>query len=261
MTASDRSKIKRYFSHFPLWALVTLGIAIVVMVTRGILVGNGVGLLATAVAVVGLVGWGRRPSDRQMDQWLREELKRMEARALVRNNVTTTEIIRDPVTLAAPRWKHRSGADSGIKRSGDRKLRYTPVGVTVIHFTEHQLVIYECVLDLTTGNALNEKGVQYFYNDVVAVEASNQAMTFRKDELDPKWIRILAEHKDEFVEGVLQMNAIETFKLTTKAGNSIEVAIQDLSLIDQSSSTTRPPSVAEEAARAVQAMLRAKKVR
>ena len=53
-----------------------------------------------------------------------------------------------------------------VKRGKDKLIRYSPIEITIIHFTEHQLVTYQCAFDLTIGEPLNARIKRFFYRTV-----------------------------------------------------------------------------------------------
>jgi hypothetical protein len=185
--------------------------------------------------------YAARPSDSQMDAWLEEDLKLLDKKALDKLNIDESEVVGEGVVITGPRLYNFGGAGWAHKRGNDNILRYTPVDVCVINFTQNQLVSYTCALDLTTGNAVSENTDEYFYKDVVSVATKTES---RKVTLEGK---------------VIQMNAAETFSLTTSGGTSISVMLSDPTFIEQMGGGTLPTTRAEKAINNIRKMLREKK--
>jgi hypothetical protein len=192
------------------------------------------------------VDWNKKPDDAQMDAWLDEELKVLHGKALSKTGTDSSELVGEPVMVTGPRFWNVAGAKVAFKKGKDNVLRFTPVGVTVLNFTPNQLIAYSAALDLTTGNTLNESTDEYFYRDVVSVSTKTKSMTVQVSGTDA-------------LKGGLQLNAAETFELTTSGGTSIEVVLRDPSLIEKMGGGEIPTTRAEKAIQTVRKMLREKK--
>ncbi len=225
MEQDERSQIKKYFARFPKWTIV-------VMIFSLPLLGlYGLGLIPIAIAIWGIVAYNKKPSDAQMDAWIAEDLKNLQSKALAKTGLDSAELIGEPVVVYGPRFWNVGGAEVGIRKGKDNVVRFMPIGVTVINFTPHQLVAYQCAVDLTTGNALSESTDEYFYRDVVSVATQSKTMTWDKASLAAKALSA-TPLASLMVGGKLQFNAAETFVLTTSGGTSIEVLLRDPKLIE-----------------------------
>lgn len=232
-----RAQIKKYFKPFPKWAvwMIIIGIPF--------LAAYGLGLVLIGIGIWGLVDWSKKPDDAQMDAWLDEDLKVLHGKALSKTGTDQSELVGEPVMVTGPRFWNVANAHVAYKKGKDNVFRFTPVGVTVLNFTANQLISYSCVLDLTTGNPLNESTDEYFYRDVVSVSTKTKSQS----------VQVAGK-------GSLQLNAAETFELTTSGGTSIEVLLRDPSLIQMMGGGGEIPTTrAEKAIQTVRKMLREKK--
>ena len=252
MEQEKRSQIKKYFKKFPKWAvwMIVIGLPLIAA--------YGLGLIPIAIGIWGLVTYYQKPTDEQMDAWIQEDLKDLQARALAKTGIDQSELIGEPVMVYGPRFWNIGGAEVGIRKGKDGVVRFMPLGVTVINFTPNQLVAYQCALDLTTGNPLSESTDEYFYRDVVSVSTQSKTMTWDSGVLGAK---ALTEGPLAALvtAGKLQFNAAETFTLTTSGGTSIEVVLRDPKLIESVGGGTIPTDMAEKAVQTVRKMLREKK--
>jgi hypothetical protein len=221
--------IRNYFKLFPKWMIV-IGVVFLPIV---LIVGIGFDIYSYARG---------KPTDQQMDEWLEEDLKGLEKKALNKMGIDETELVSESVQIIGPRLWDVGGADVFFKRGKDNVLRFTPVDVSIINFTQSQLLVYSCVLDLTTGNVLNESTDEYFYKDVVQVSTKTESRTVNIPKL-----------------GTLQLNAAETFTLTTSGGTSLSVVLRDPTLIEKMGGGEIPTTRAEKAIQTVRKMLREKK--
>lgn len=250
---NKRDHIKKYFKPFPksaVW-LIILGVPL--------LAAFGLGLILIIAGIWRIASWGKKPMDRQMDEWLEEDLQRMEKITLERIGLDESELKSDTVLLTGLRFWNIGGAEIGIRKGKDDIIRFTPLGVTVINFTEHQLVAYQCALDLMTGNPLSESTDEYFYRDIVSVSTQTESMTWDKAMLASEGLAKtplvgLIKH------GKLQFNAANMFVLTTSGGTSIEVVLDDPTFIESMGGGSIPSEHADKAIAAVRKMLREKKV-
>src|SRR5206468_2433923 len=257
MTQDERSRIKKYFKKFPTWAVVV----IVILGLPSLLVGLSSpsssfggfslfwGVLWTALGVWRIVSYYKKPSDAEMDAWIQDDLKDLKARALDKTGLDPSELVAECVMVYGPRFWNIGGAEVGIKKGGDGIVRFMPLGVTVINFTAHQLMAYQCALDLTTGNCLSEGTDEYFYRDVVSVSTQSKSKTYEEAEIGKELSHGLL--KDLMTAGKLQFNAAQMFILTTSGGTSIEVVLRDPKLIERAGGGSIPTDVADKAVQPV----------
>lgn len=244
-----QSQIKQYFKSFPagsIW-MILIGVFFVPV--------YGIGLIPIALGAWGIFSWSQRPSDQQMDSWIAQSLQGIEEKALNKTGVDRSELVGETVVVYGPRFWNVSGVEFGITKGKDGIIRFTPIGVTVINFTQDQLVTYQCALDLTTGNTLSESTDEYFYRDVVSVSTQTQSKSYTWDrvKIDPK-----SPLATLIINGRLQFDTAETFVLTTSGGTSVEVVIRDIKLTQKMKGDI-PDSIAEKAVQSVRKMLREKK--
>ncbi len=199
-----------------------------------------------------------RPKDAQMDLWLQGDLSDLESRALLKGGIDPDEILRDPVTLTGPRFSWTGGADFGVRRGWDDKIRFTPVNVTIVNFLEHQLMIYQCALDMLTGNPLNESVKQYFYNHVVSVGTEEYCMTLRREDLNSKLLNRLPDINNAIQDGKLQLNSAKMFELRTAGGNSVKVVLKDPRIMECLGGGTISTTLADDAVQVIRKMLEQK---
>jgi len=243
MSEIDRSKIAKYFNPFPMWTIAFIVIGILLIAVKGI------GLIPLIIGGVGLYFYFTgRPTDQQMDEWIQEELRVMDARALQKVGFDKADAVAEPVPVWGPRVVNTGGVPFQIKAGKDGILRYNPLDVSILNFGANQLVSYQCAYDRFTGNCLQETTDEYFYKDVVSV--STKTDTTSKDVTVGK----------KKVERI-QLKNSEMFRLTTSGGTSVEVFIQDEGLLGLKSAKggRMPTSQAEKAVATVRRMLRDKK--
>src|SRR3989442_14852515 len=249
MEQEKRSQIKKYFKKFPKWAvwMIVIGLPLIAA--------YGLGLIPIAIGIWGLVHYYQKPTDEQMDAWIQEDLKDLQARALAKTGIDQSELIGEPVMVYGPRFWNIGGAEVGIRKGKDGVVRFMPLGVTVINFTPNQLVAYQCALDLTTGNPFSERTDEYFYRDVVSVSTQSESLTL--EGIDSKLSK--GPLAALMVGGKLQLNAAEIFKLTTSGATSIKVFLRDPKLVERVGGGSIPTDTADKAGQTVRKMLREKK--
>jgi hypothetical protein len=248
-----RRLILKYFKKFPKWAIKLLLVGLLISTFHLI----GFLMIASSLLVIGW--WMKKPTDAEMDTWTDEDLALLKGRALEKSGLHESELIRDSVMVVSPRFWLIGGAAVGIKKGRDNIVRYIPVGATVIQFTEHQLVTYQCALDLTTGNFLSESVDEYFYVDIVNVSTRSRSMTIDESTISNKFMNANPLIKKHVVNGKLQLNAAEVFELTTTGGNSVSVMLREPTLLDSSGGGELPTYLADQAVHAVRQMVKSKK--
>jgi hypothetical protein len=242
---AKRKAIKKYFQKFPTGAiwLILLGLILAMVGFK-----NGAGwvilgilLLALGILVI-VLGVGGKPTDREMDQFLAEDLENAKKKSLLKLTMDESQIVGDPLVIKGIRVKTIASVKSAYKRGADSQIRYTPVDVTVLHMTQHQLVSYQAALDLFTGSLFSEATDEYFYKDIVSVATKTISMP-----------ATIAGRN-------YTLNAAETFQLTTSGGTSITVLLKDPLLISlMGKGGDIPITEAERAITVIRSMLREKK--
>jgi hypothetical protein len=255
-----RRQVSGYFQKFPQWTVAALAVGVIItFAAEGPLSYIlGIGALLTS-GTMGALWLKSRPADAQMDLWLREDLMELQTRALQKAHLDQSQLVRDNVVVIGVRFQNLGGATFGFRRGSDGKARFTPVDTTVINFTEHQLIIYQCVLDLTTGKPLNECVEEYFYNDVVSVATRSETFTYELSALDKRLHSRLPKLKESAVNGKVQVNGAEMFILATSGSTFLRVILNDPVVIQGLGGGEPPLEYAEEAVQAVRTMLRDKK--
>lgn len=260
--SKKRELIVRYFENPPKPTQISYKFLLLCALGCGITFGFGwkillgVCLVIVAIAYVALVIWmnnnekkkfdeTRRASDEEFDQWLEDDLDSLKSESLNATGIDNSELVGETVSIIAPRVAGRSGAELKYKKGADNNIRYTPIDVTLIHFTEHQLISYQAVLDFTTGKPLSPSTNEYFYNDIVSVSTSTESTTVR------------AENGE-----TIQYNNAEMFKMVTSGGTSMSVLLSDPKLVSElGGSGELPKTRAEKAVQVIRRMLRDKKSR
>lgn len=231
---SKRKSIKLYFEKFPVLALVLIILGVFTLTFY-------IGVIIIAIGIYLWYKWFKsKPTDTQYDEWVKEDLASLNKIALQKLGVDESSLVRDGVSITGINFWDVATSMIKYKKGKDSKVRYTPIAVDVINFGKDQLMIYECILDILTGNKSNEKTEEFFYKDVVSVSTKT----------DPA---------KQFTLGkiVYKMDKAEKFVLTTSGGTSVSVVLRDEELMKKIGDFAA--SGAEQAIQSIRTMLRDKK--
>ncbi len=240
-----RTSIEKYFmSKFPKWAIFLIVIG--ALLWLGPVAAKVLGLVLVVGGCFAIYNASQVASDAEIDQWTQEDLNKLSQRSLEKMGIDASELVGEGVTITGPRLKDLGPAKFGYRKGKDNILRFTPVNSTIINFTQSQLLVYRCALDLITGNPVNEATDEYFYRDVVSVQTLSDTINVSLPGLGK-----------EFQS--LQLNATEFFRLTTSGGTSVSMALRDPSLIQKLGGGEIPTTTAERAIQTIRTMLREKK--
>jgi hypothetical protein len=255
-----RSAIRKYFARVPKWAPWFMGFFLVAG-----LMGDGASRYALWLAAAALAAWlitivVGRPSDEQIDKWLAEDLCSVESRALAKSGLDRDGTVRDSVVVIGPRLRNTGGAKFGFRKGNDMKARFTPLDVSVLNFTEHQLVAYQCSLDFLTGDPRSECVDEYFYNDIVSVSTQAESRRFNIGELDKDLLSLGKNLKKAAKKtGVLQVDDTQSFVLASSGGTTMQVVLNAPMVINSLGGGTISMEDSEKAVQAVRKMVREKK--
>lgn len=248
--AEDRKRraIREYFSErgqlLP-WVLAGAGLLVLSF--------SWIGLLLIGFGVYLLVRKRRLTSDAQIDRWTDEDFDAHDYVARARDLAQLGDLVRDSVLL---RGVADAGFDDGVinaSRMGkDGRMRSTPITATVILCTADQLGIYRTGVDLTTGNRVNERVLEVFYQDVVAigtdavtvtgnVDAANAVGSiglatlterdkrrgFSKTKLIRNVHRLADRFRSELIAGMLQRDMRKVYRIGLSDGETVRIPIAD----------------------------------
>jgi hypothetical protein len=233
-----RAAIRKYFAPFPKWTLWCIGFGVLCLLTGSsggivmglVLVGVGGGVLYLRTTGI---------SDEEFDRLGDEDLQNAAERAFKKWDIDKSEIPGIPIRISGPSFTNTG--TQAVKRGKDGIVRMNPIQFAVLGFAEHQLLAYIGVLDMITGNVLNEETEEFFYRDVVSVSTKTDSVKFT--------------HKGE----TRQYNDTETFVLTTSGATSIRVPLWSPSLASILGGSAMPTTRAQAAIASVRTMLREKK--
>lgn len=174
-----RKLIRKYFRTVPKWAytmtVVSLLFLLGVYWDPALLV---VVLLTGIPAAWGLYrGMAGKPTDRQMDQWLAEDLKAIERNALDEHGIVEEDLEnREPIVVYGPYpelWLKKGEVKSDLrgalvagKTGADGRIRFTPLRIWVIHFTKQQLLCYQTDYDFAGPATYGEVSEDFNYGHV-----------------------------------------------------------------------------------------------
>lgn len=148
---------------------------------------EGVGALVMAFALLaaaGLIGWiaGRLaiPGDRQIDQWLEELIESTQEQSLGKLGLVREELTKGEITLIGFTEDLRliPEEDRWVRKGKDKVVRFTPLSLTILQFTERHVGVYRCVINFIRDVQLDERTDEFFYQDVVSVATQRESHAF-----------------------------------------------------------------------------------
>ena len=226
-----RRRIRAYFTPRPTWPAWMTGIGIVVL-----LIGLGVhsvlfGLVGLAVAGGAIYVWVAKPgvaTDAEVDACTADDRLRVPSRATQRSGMDPDNFVEAPIVFAY--GLGFTAAGNGFKasrRGADGVRRFTPVGSTVVNMTRNQLLVYQCTIDLTTGNIINEQTKEIFWRDVVSVDTATETRTLSVAQLPLRERNLLVQDGWHIVNDVIQFDGEESVSISMTSGQSVKLAFWD----------------------------------
>ena len=198
-------------------------------------------------------------SDREFDHLVLKAMEPLYDRALEKTLLDREDCIRKPKRICGLQVSHNGGIEFKYKKGDDGYVRYIPIAVTILNFTPHEIVIYQCVLDPTTEKALNESTWTYFYEEVVSIETREVSTTKEKLSTVKKVINEIPIIK-KLVKGTHeQYNLSKKFMLTTRGTSRLEVQLSDYEVIEETIGGEFNITDAENTIRSIRTVLRDKK--
>jgi len=181
-----RFLIRLYFTRLQVKpALVLLALGILLSWARPGLWLLGVGTVYSGTLVTAFIA---RPSDRRIDEWLKEDATRLREKALEMLNVEDEDIeIDEPLQLAGPlthttRLVQRKHVR--VRRGRDRAYRISANKILILLPTEHYLGVFQCIYDSLRDQVFHSVATEYAYRSVVAVKHGEDAEVFDGDDVN-----------------------------------------------------------------------------
>jgi hypothetical protein len=239
MTEQEKKRaIRLYFTPFPRWSLGIIAFGVICLGT-GEVGGIVLGVLFIGVGGAVLVIRHGMISDAEYDRLRNEALWDVSQKAADKWHFDPDELTSESVRLFGPAFGVKISTWS-MKKGRDRIIRFNPIRFAVIGFGEHQMLAYTGLLDMVTGNVLNEETKECPYRHVALAATSTDSIEFT--------------HRGE----THQLDDTETFVLTTSAGTSLRVPIRSRRLAELFGEKEMPARESNDAVAAVIKMWREK---
>ncbi|WP_298508229.1 hypothetical protein [uncultured Kordia sp.] len=277
---NDRKYIRAYFVKFN-WMLfvVILFVSSVITSIANIffryveVLSIMLKIIAIALPLVYVVkyvlGAGMACDDKTYDENYKEDISKMKKVLLKKMNLNTEDILNQFEILAYRKRFNQIRIKEIIlgekppfilkKKGIDGKKRRTPIVFHNIMCLEDKLVIGITMLDILSGNLLNTKIHNIYFNEITTYYFEDHTHTGRN------WLWFLeyfTNSKDEsnIVQGsIKEMNISCKFIINTKGGKSIEIILPSEEFIDNVNDTEIHQSSQRDTIMAIQKLLDDKK--
>lgn len=142
-----------------------------------------------------------KPPDWQMDQWLKEDMVRIQEDALRKLDLSSEDIVK-LFTIGGPDDQKETLYAVGQ----DGKTRYSHINILIVHLADHKISTYQCSHSLIYGATLRDNTQEFPYREITnfQIKTINKGIT-------------IVNGRSNFVRGVQQ------FALYTSGANAIEV--------------------------------------
>jgi hypothetical protein len=236
-----------------------------------------IGVVFIAIGLYLLFRHRKLIADSQIDQWTQEDYNAHDFLARAKLLTGIDAPVRDPVILyGLADSAMGSGIIEGSRMGDDGKFRSTPLGATVILCTANQLGIYQAGLDLTTGNRVNERILEVFYQDVVAIgyaisteslDTKNYVQGIRTIPLSTEQVRrgitrgklienlrkLTERFRADIVADILQRDMRKTYRIDFVDGDHVQIPIAD-GRVTRQANAERDPEAGNASAQAMLAL-------
>ncbi|MDC8003102.1 hypothetical protein POV27_03515 [Aureisphaera galaxeae] len=200
----------------------------------------------------------KKITDQEFDTLIKKAMNPLHDRALEKTLLHEKDCVSKTRIIYGLKVYDYAGAEINYKVGKDGYIRYIPIVATILNFTQHEIIIYQCVFDPITENALNECTWTYFYKEVVSLETKEISKT--KEWLSPtQKIFYKVPLIKLFIKGVpKQYNVSKKFIITTRGSSQFEMPLSDYEAIDGIEGKFNVTD-AENTIRAIRSSLRSKK--
>ena len=193
-------KVRKYFTPTPKKVEPAAHLAalagVVALVVFGAVIGSFLLVVFFALAIwVGRIGLRRykiyrqylrdfaaaepKPSDQEMDAWLREDVAFIQGRAPERLNINTGlqtegrggQLIFPAQKIVSVHESDFNNEYTAVARGTDGQLRATRYDVLILFLTDKYISTYGGLLDFRTGDLIVDAQHEYHYRDIVQVSS------------------------------------------------------------------------------------------
>jgi hypothetical protein len=229
--SEKRARIKAYFMPrptWPFWATAIGVIAVPIGFTAHVVWLWLAGIAVAAGAIYVLVAKPGIATDAEVDACIHADRARVPQRAVQRLGIDPDSFVAEPVIFSYGLGFAAGGNGFKASRRGDDRLRRTtPIGVTVVDMTRNQLLIYQCGIDLTTGNFINDSTRELFWQDVVEVRTATETRTLSIADLPQRERALLVEDGWHVMNDVIQYDGEMSVNISMTSGHSNKLAFWD----------------------------------
>jgi hypothetical protein len=189
-------------------------------------------------------------SDEQIDAWFAEDMHDLEAWSRARTGIDaiggeTGEAL-SLVSFPDPELVKNTFFEG--KRGEDGVFRVTPQAYTCFFFLENTMISFQCEIDHSTGNKINERYMEFFYQDIVTVSSHTRTQTSgatsminaltsggtdNRSAASALLSSATAVVQGRAIDGLVQFNAEESFRITLSNGEIIPVRVSDSRFVDR----------------------------
>ncbi len=196
----------------------------------------------------------KRTTDAEFDKLLQAAIQPLFGRALEKTMLSKEDCVRESKAIYGLDNYNSIGIEFQYKMGKDRYFRYLPILVTILNFTAHEVIIYQCLFDPTVEKAFNECTWTYFYEEVVSIETRETAKMREKLSPTAQVLQKIPVVKVFVKRGKEQYNASKKFILQTRGNSSLEVQLSDYETIGEVNGTFKVTD-AENTIRAIRTTL------
>lgn len=179
-----------------------------------------------------------KPSDQQMDNWLKGDVQRITQEGLQKLDLELSQLLREPIIVIGP------SQNAAARVGDDNILRFTQYDVVCVFLTNYHLAAFNGRLDMSDGVLTRESTQEYHYSDVISVSTRTESsQTFT--------LVVNGQHKS--------IPLFQEFALSVASGEQIRVVTAFPNLEDYVQKGKMPVTGADQAISAIRARLREKK--
>ncbi len=107
-----------------------------------------------------------KPSDKQMDRWQKEDLRKITAEARTKLWLENEDLKNDFLIIGGP-----SGSEKNQYALGkDGKIRYSRLNILFVHLAEYHIATYRCLYTFSNGLIINDATREFPYKEITNFE-------------------------------------------------------------------------------------------
>lgn len=175
----------------------------------------------------------RLPSDKQVDEWLDDELAIIKKKAMKKLQLFDEDIEGKELSVIGFRKKNLLGLKLQYRKGKDELYRFNPIVVSIFFTAQHKLCIYKCLFDRINNKILGPQTLNIIYKKINSYGTGTLTRLADPKKMTKKQLRKYPNYKDQLgADGLFYIDSNEVFEIRM-SGEKVIIDLPDPSIVSE----------------------------